>query len=191
MPPPSTTNLCSRSLQRFAPHPPCHVAPLLTCSVRAMAQNMVKTSFSGQMARAPPQERKFSKGFFWVTSLEAPNTIWLEKLSSVGDEVKAFLARDGEGHPHPWTMELSETIEHWSNAFAAGNHSAVTVGTKKESGIAYPEKTSEYLHDCYSYWRTCAPPPHARAHACARHPPSMPRAHPRVARMARTDTQWG
>ena len=76
-----------------------------------------------------PENYKWRKDLYWVTSREDPEKVWLVVFKDSAPEVQAFRARSTTGHPCAWTMDADECIAKWHEM----NEARWALGASRES----------------------------------------------------------
>ena len=85
----------------------------------------------------------FKKSMAWyVTSESSPNEIWTVTLPGSHASVKAYVARDKRGYPHPELQDIDEIFDNWLEQWSAGrmkNSPTLPTVVGGAAGEAFPQ----------------------------------------------------
>jgi hypothetical protein len=92
---------------------------------------------------------KRSSNVYWVTSMEAADSLWLAVLALDEEAVVEYdrRVRRGVAVPecYPWMDTWGSLMEEWIHRWSRGSVMGDTRGDKKRAGCAVPEALSEEL----------------------------------------------
>lgn len=83
------------------------------------AQNSVKAK-ADMRSQLGETDFKWNESWYWVTSIEAPDNLWLQQLKGTDTAVQEFDGRREYNHPHGWTKDFGESKLHWLAAWTNG-----------------------------------------------------------------------
>ena len=103
------------------------------------------SSSVGQLKRISSKPK-----LFWVTSRQAPNTIWVDKATERA--IYAFGQRDTSGYPHQSYLDHGDLVDAYGTHYANKTMPVECIGKKGVGGDYFP--TEQCIADIFEYVRS-------------------------------------